>query len=277
MKYTLFIGCNIPARVQQYESSARAVSSELGIEIHDNREFKCCGNPIRNMDQHTYVLMAARNLALAEKQGLNMMVLCKCCFGSLKNAAHLMAQNPGVLEEVNTALGKEGLNYSGKVEIKHFLSVLYHDIGIKALKDKITEPFKELKIATHYGCHALRPSAVTQFDNPAEPVIFDALVKVTGAKSIDWPLKLECCGAPLLGVNDDLSLEITKRKVADGIQSEANYLCVACPFCQMQFEHVQQVMSSGSDSAHHLSSIVYPRLLEFAMGIAEQGAKDGLA
>jgi len=269
MKFSLFLGCNIPARVQQYESSARAVLAELGIEIIDNPKFKCCGNPIRNTDKQTFILMAARNLALAEQQGQNMMVLCKCCFGALKNAAFLLAKNTLILENVNTFLSKENLSYTGKVEVKHFLSVLYHEIGIDAIKQKIREPVAEIKIATHYGCHALRPSEVTQFDNPVAPVIFDELVRVTGAKSIEWPLKLECCGAPLLGVNDDLSIEITKKKIAAGIQAGANYLCAACPYCQMQFDHVQQIMSSDPDSKQHLSSIIYPRLLEQAMGIGK--------
>lgn len=84
MQFTLFLGCNIPARVQQYERSARAVLDKLCIGVADNSEFKCCGNPIRNTDDQTFILMAARNLALAEEQGMDMMVLCKCCFGSLK-------------------------------------------------------------------------------------------------------------------------------------------------------------------------------------------------
>jgi len=161
MKFALFLGCNIPVRVQQYELSARAVLDKLGVEVVDNQEFKCCGNPIRNTDSSTSVLMAARNLALAEKQGLDMMVLCKCCFGSLKKAAHLMKQNPSIQDEVNRLLAKEGLQYTGKSEVKHLLSILYHDIGVHALKEKTTRPFKGIKIATHYGCHALRPSDVT--------------------------------------------------------------------------------------------------------------------
>jgi len=267
MKFILFVGCNIPARVQQYELSARAVSAKLGIEIADNQEFKCCGNPIRNTDNQTFVLMAARNLALAEKQGLNMMVLCKCCFGSLKKAVHLLKQNPLIQEKANTFLAKEGLQYSGTVEVKHFLSVIYHDIGINVIKEKITRPFKEMKIATHYGCHALRPSDVTQFDNPVAPVLFDELVGATGAKSINWPLKLECCGAPMLGIIDSLSMELTEKKLADGVRAGADYLCVACPYCQMQFDRVQQRMSTLDDTGHRLSSIVYPQLLGLAMGI----------
>jgi heterodisulfide reductase subunit B len=267
MKFALFLGCNIPARVPQYELSARAVLDKLGVEIADNPEFKCCGNPIRNIDHKTFLLMAARNLALAEKEGLDMLVLCMCCFGSLKKAAHVIRHDPAVQAEVNALLAKEGLRYTGKTEIKHLLSVLHHDIGPDALKAKTSNPFKTLKIATHYGCHALRPSDVTQFDDPVAPVVFDALVNATGAKSIDWPLKLECCGAPLLGVNDDLSMELTRKKFADGRRAGANYLCVACPYCHMQFDKVGQMMAARQDERLYLDSIVYPQLLGLAMGL----------
>jgi heterodisulfide reductase subunit B2 len=267
MKFALFLGCNIPVRVQHYELSARAVLDKLGIEVVDEAEFKCCGNPIRNIDNKTFVLMAARNLALSEKQGLDMLVLCKCCFGSLKKAAHLMKHNPLILDEVNAVLAKEGLRYTGTTEVKHLLSVLYHDIGISALNEKVTKPFKGIKIATHYGCHALRPSDVTEFDNPVAPVLFDDLVTVTGAQSIDWPLKLECCGAPLLGVNDRLSMDLTEKKIIDGKRAGADYLCVACPYCQMQFGRVQQMMAFQRKMKISLPSILFPQLLGLAMGI----------
>lgn len=267
MKFALFLGCNIPARVPQYEISARAVLDQLGVEIVDIPEFKCCGNPIRNTDHKTFLRMAARNLALAEKQGLDMLVLCKCCFGSLKRAAHEMKQNPAVREEMNKLLAGEGLSCSGTAGVRHFLSVLYQDIGPKALKEKATKPFKGLKIATHYGCHALRPSDITEFDDPVAPVLFDELVRATGALSVDWPLKLECCGAPLLGVNDRLSMQLTQKKLADGLKAGADYLCVACPYCQMQFDKVQQMIASSDDADHCLPSMVFPQLLGLAMGI----------
>ena len=268
MQFTLFLGCNIPARVKQYELSARAVLEKLGIKVADNKEFKCCGNPIRNTDNRTFLLMAARNLALAEEQDMDMMVLCKCCFGSLKKAAHMMRQNSSIQKEVNTALAKENLRYTGAVEIKHFLSVLYHKIGIKPLKEAVIRPFKKLNIATHYGCHALRPSDVTQFDDPVAPVVFDELVSVTGAKSIKWPLQLECCGAPMLGVMDTLSMDLTERKINDGLNAGADYLCVACPYCQMQFDRVQKMMSPDPKANRRLTSLVYPQLLGLGMGIA---------
>jgi heterodisulfide reductase subunit B len=267
MKFALFLGCTIPRRVQQYELSARAVIGKLGIDVVDIREFNCCGYPLKNSDFKTFVLFSARNLALAEKQGLNVMTLCKCCFGSLKKVNHLMKEDASLRHEINAILAKEDLAYKGSLEVTHFLSVLHKQIGITALKEQITRPFKDLKIATHYGCHALRPSDIMQFDNAVAPVLFDQLVETTGARSVEWPLKLECCGAPLLGVNDELSMDLTERKLADGKASGADYLCVGCPWCQVQFDSVQEMMTSLRDTDHRLPSILYPQLLGLAMGI----------
>ncbi|OPX35706.1 MAG: hypothetical protein B1H11_08735 [Desulfobacteraceae bacterium 4484_190.1] len=194
------------------------------------------------------------------------MTLCKCCYGSLKKADHLMKEEPAIRDEINAILAKEGLKYRGNIEVKHFLSVLYNDIGPETVKKRISRSFKDLRIATHYGCHALRPSDITEFDNPVAPVLFDKLVEATGAKSIDWALKLDCCGAPLLGVNDELSMKLTEKKLADGKESGADFLCVACPYCQMQFDGVQQMMTS-MHGRHHLPSILYPQLLGLAMGL----------
>lgn len=267
MKYALFLGCNIPVRVKQYDLSARAVLDMLNVDVVDVREFNCCGYPVRNIDFKSFVLFSARNLALAEKQGLNIMTLCKCCYGSLKKADHLMKEEPAIRDEINAILAKEGLKYGGSIEVKHFLSVLYNDIGHETVKKRISRSFKALSIATHYGCHALRPSDITEFDDPVAPVLFDKLVETTGAKSIDWALKLDCCGAPVLGVNDELSMKLTEKKLAAGKESGADFLCVACPYCQMQFDGVQQMMNLKHAKQHYLPSILYPQLLGLAMGL----------
>ena len=270
MKFALFVGCNIPARVMSYELSARTVLERLGIEVVDVREFNCCGYPIRNADVKTFVLLAARNLALSQMRGLSIMTLCKCCHGSLKKAAHLMKADSSFADEINPLLAKEGLSFDGEIEITHFLEVLHKKIGLQLLKEKMARAYKDLSIATHYGCHALRPSEIMQFDNPVAPVLFDQLVAVTGAKSVDWSLKLECCGAPLLGINDDLSMDLTAQKLKNGKQAGADYLCVACPWCQMQFDHVQQQMHQNRKNDGLLPSILYPQLLGLAMGADPQ-------
>jgi heterodisulfide reductase subunit B len=267
MEFALFLGCTIPARLNQYESSSRAVLEKLGVELVDIREFNCCGYPLRNIDFKVFILSSARNLALAERKNLNLMTLCKCCYGSLKKADYLMKENASLKKEVNSALEKEGLKCEGKVEIKHLLSVLHKDIGIEAMKAKMAMTFKRLKIATHYGCHALRPSQVVEFDNPVAPSLFDQLVESTGAESIEWPMKLECCGAPLWGIHDNLSMDLTLKKLTDGKRSGADYVCAACPYCHIQFDKVQKMILSNRNGNHPLPSILYTQLLGLTLGV----------
>jgi len=267
MEFALFLGCTIPARLNQYESSSRAVLEKLGVGLVDIREFNCCGYPLRNIDFKVFILSSARNLALAEKKNLHVMTLCKCCYGSLKKADFLMKENASLKKEVNATLEKEGLKYEGRVEIKHLLSVLHKEIGIEAIKGKMAATFKRLKIATHYGCHALRPSQVVGFDNPVAPSLFDQLVEVTGAESIDWPMKLECCGAPLWGINDRLSMDLTLKKLTDGKKSGADYVCAACPYCHIQFDKVQKMILSQRNVNHPLPSILYTQLLGLSLGV----------
>ena len=270
MKYALFLGCQIPARVNHYDLSTRAVLSRLDVKLVDIRQFNCCGYPMRNMDKKAFLLSSVRNLALAEKEGLDMLVLCKCCYGSLKKAEHLMKEDGNLQGEIKELLSENALKYEGKVRVKHFLSVLYHDVGIEAIKSRISKRYKGVKIATHYGCHALRPSKITEFDDPVAPTLFDNLVEVTGAKSVDWTSKLECCGAPLMGINDDVSMDLTRKKLTDSAKAGADYLCTACPYCQIQFDTVQKMMVSNNGNGEHLASIIYPQLLGICMGIDEQ-------
>ena len=273
MKFSIFLGCNIPVRLKQYETASRAVLREFDVELVDIEEFNCCGYPLRNIDLKAFVLSSARNLALAKRQNLDMITLCKCGYGTLRMADHLLREDAALREEINADLAKEGLKYEADIQIKHLLTVLFNDVGIGAIKNKIVRPYENLKIATHYGCHALRPSNVVQFDDPVRPSLFDQLVEVTGAESVDWPTKLDCCGGPLLGTNDELSLDFTEKKLADARRAGAQYLTTGCTFCQVQFDTVQMMMATEKGTNHHVPSILYPQLLGLCMGLDKDALK----
>ena len=267
MKFALFLGCHIPVRLKQYETSSKAVLERLGVGLVDIEEFNCCGYPLRNIEFKAFLLASARNLSLAEKKKLDVMTLCQCCFGALKKANFLLRENVSLREEVNAVLEREDLSYEGKVEVEHLLYVLHREVGVEAIKKKIVKTFRGLKIAAHYGCHVLRPSQVVRFDDPVNPCIFDQLVEATGAESIAWPMRLDCCGAPLWGSHDELSTEITLKKLKSARESGARYLCAACTYCQIQFDTVQQMILSQRGLNHPLPSILYPQLLGLSMGI----------
>jgi len=270
MKFALFQGCNIPARVNQYADATQAVFNKLHIELIEIADFNCCGYPVRNVDQRAFVLSAAKNFALAETASLDIMAMCKCCYGSLKKAEDALNRDQHLKKEVNAVLAKEKLHYEGHVRINHLLTVLHRDVGLEALKPLILKTFNGLQIAVSYGCHALRPSKVTGFDDPVAPTLFDELVEITGAYSVDWSRKLDCCGAPLTGINDRLAMDMALNKINSAREAGAHYLCTACPYTHLQFDWVQNEMAANSKGWEPLAAILYPQLLGLSMGIDEQ-------
>ena len=270
MKFALFEGCNIPARVKQYADATQAVFNKLDIELIEIADFNCCGYPVRNVDQEAFILSAAKNLALAETAGLDIMAMCKCCYGSLKKAEDVLNRDQHLKKEVNALLAKEKLHYEGHVRVNHLLTVLHGDVGLEALKPLILQTYNGLQIAVSYGCHALRPSKVTGFDDPVAPTLFDELVEITGAYSVDWTRKLDCCGAPLTGVNDRLAMDMALNKITSAREAGAQYLCTACPYTHLQFDWVQNEMAANSKGWEPLAAILYPQLLGLCMGIDEE-------
>lgn len=270
MKFALFEGCNIPARVTQYADATKAVFNKLDIELVELSQFNCCGYPVRNIDQRAFILSAAKNLALAETAGLELMAMCKCCYGSLKKAEYALNSDHDLKQEINALLAKEKLHYAGHVRINHLLTVLHGEVGLEALKPLILKTYNGLQIAVSYGCHALRPSKITGFDDPVAPTLFDELVEITGAYSVDWSRKLDCCGAPLTGVNDSLAMDMALNKINSARQAGAHYICTACPYTHLQFDWVQNEMAGRSGDWEPLAAILYPQLLGLSMGIDEQ-------
>ena len=270
MKFALFEGCNIPARVTQYADATKAVFNKLDIELVELSQFSCCGYPVRNIDQRAFILSAAKNLALAETAGLELMAMCKCCYGSLKKAEYALNSDHDLKQEINAVLAKEKLHYAGHVRINHLLTVLHGEVGLEALKPLILKTYNGLQIAVSYGCHALRPSKVTGFDDPVAPTLFDELVEITGAYSVDWSRKLDCCGAPLTGVNDSLAMDMALNKMNSARQAGAHYICTACPYTHLQFDWVQNEMAGRSGDWEPLAAILYPQLLGLSMGVDEQ-------
>jgi heterodisulfide reductase subunit B2 len=266
MKILLFPGCKVPYYAPHNETSSRLILKAFNVELEDI-EFNCCGYPVRFLDFKSFIFSSARNIALAGRRGLPLVCLCKCCYGTLRYADLLLRSHENLRNEINGLLHEEGLRYVEGVEIKHFLNILYEDIVPETIQKKIVRPFSSLKVAAHYGCHILRPHDVVRFDDPVKPTKFEKLIEVTGAKTVDWPLRLQCCGEPLWDKNNGLSVQLTRKKLANAGQAGADVLCAACTHCQLQFDRVREKSDTGEGEGPGLSSILYPQLLGLSMGL----------
>ena len=261
MKYALFLGCKIPSSLPAYEASTRAVLERLGVTLVD-MEFTCCGYPARSYSRDAFVLAAAHNLALAERAGLNLLTPCACCYGSLRHAMRFLAEDHELRTRVAQTLAAEELVWSGRVEIEHVLTVLARQVGADTLAAAVRMPHAGLRVAAQYGCHLLRPSDVAGFDNPLAPTAFETLIGATGASTVDWPLRLECCGDPVHAADVPLATKMAQAKIADARASEAEVLCTACPHCHLHFEAVK-----ADGNASSIRTLLYTQLLGLALGL----------
>ncbi len=78
---------------------------------------------------------------------------------------------------------------------------------------------------------------------------------------------MECCGSPILGVNEELSMDITQRKIRDAAGAGADLLCVVCPFCQLQFGRVQRILTARRVNHEPVPSILFSDLLGLSLGL----------
>ena len=266
-KYAFFLGCIAPLRYPGIEKSTREVFDKLGIELVDLKGASCCPAPgvIRAFNRKTWLAAAARNLALAEKEGLEIVTICNGCYGSLFDAAHELAHDKDLLAEVNKILAEIGMEYKGTTKVHHFAEVLYNEVGVDAIKAKITNPL-EYKVATFYGCHFLKPSNIKGLDDVENPKILDELVEATGCKSMPRKQKMLCCGAGggLKAAFGDVAKKFTQTNLENMKESEAEIIVDVCPFCHLQFDGVQKDLGF-SFPVLHLS-----QLYGLAMGMSKE-------
>jgi heterodisulfide reductase subunit B len=269
-KYLMFLGCSIPYRVLGFELSSRKVLAKLGIDLVEMPEFNCCGLPLDPVSHEMMLVLAARNLALAEQIGLNIITLCPGCAGTLNKVNIMLNKDNALREQINGHLKESGLEFKGNVTTKHFMQVLMDDVGLQKIKVNVIKPLTMLKVAEHNGCHILRPKEYIGFDDPENPQILKMLIETTGATCIDYIDETECCGAPSVGVNDKMALQLARDKLNHVKMVEAQALITICPFCHIMYDTNELRIEKIFNEAYGIPVLHYPQLLGLAMGMTPE-------
>jgi heterodisulfide reductase subunit B len=266
-KYLIFLGCAIPYRVAAYEISARKVLQKLDVELVEMPEFNCCGLPLDPVSHEIMLILAARNLALAEQKGLNILTLCPGCAGTLKKVNKMLKEDKALREEINHHLKEAGLEFKGTTDVKHIMQALIEDIGLEKIKNSIVKPLTMLKVAEHNGCHILRPKEFIGFDDPEDPKMLKMLIEATGATCLDYMDETECCGAPSVGVSDKVALALARDKLNHIKMVDAQAMITICPFCHIMYDTNELRIEKMFNETYGIPILHYPQLLGLAMGI----------
>jgi heterodisulfide reductase subunit B len=266
--FAYFPGCISTNLYPSIDRATRLVMEELGYRLVD-LPFNCCPPPgvLRSYDEPTWATLAARNLAVAAREGLPVLTICNGCFGSLHEAVARISEDRELHEEVVLALreaGVEGAQGVADVEVLHILDVL----GTEEARSRIAQRAVHrlgAPVAVHYGCHYLRPSARTGLDGEA-PGVLDDLVELAGFESVPFPQKLSCCGAGggVWSGEEDTSLAILRRKLGSMASAGAQAVVNVCPFCHLQFDQGQRRLGR---TVPEVPSVHLSQLLGLAFGM----------
>jgi heterodisulfide reductase subunit B len=270
LKYLIFLGCAIPYRVSAYEISTRKVMEKLGVKLEEMPEFNCCGLPMDPVSHEMMLLLAARNLCIAEEKNMNIMALCPGCAGTLNKVNTMLKNDKKLREEINEYLKVDGLEFKGTIEVRHLIRVLNDDVGLEKIRDAVKKPLKGLKVAEHNGCHVLRPKEYMGFDDPEDPKVLKALIEATGAECLDYVDEAQCCGAPTAGINDKIPLQLSREKLTHIRDVGAQALITICPFCHMMFETNQMRIERMLNERFGIPTLHYPQILGLALGLSPQ-------
>ncbi|NIR86131.1 CoB--CoM heterodisulfide reductase subunit B [Candidatus Bathyarchaeota archaeon] len=268
-RYCLFLGCQIPLRIASVEIAARKLFQKLDVELVDLSGYSCCPDPVvsRTMDRKMWLTLSARNLSLAEETGLDLVTLCVGCYETLAEADAILKHEPETKKEIDKILLRFGRKYEGKVKVRHFVEVLFEDLGISKIKEEVKKPLR-LKATLHYGCHLFRSEEGEDIWRKSE--MMKELVAATGAEVVDYGIERLCCGFPSMHADEEFSLKSRLLpKLKEIHKAKADCVVVVCPACTIQFE-TGQVLLRRYGFRYNLPCMYLSELLALAFGIPSE-------
>ncbi|MBK5113496.1 MAG: CoB--CoM heterodisulfide reductase iron-sulfur subunit B family protein [Candidatus Heimdallarchaeota archaeon] len=267
-KAYLYLGCKVPTSQYAFELSVRAIVKELKLPIEVQEEFNCCGFPFIAVDKTTWLYLAARNMAVAEKEKRNLIPICNGCYLSFNEAREELLENSELRKKINKQLAKEGLSFKGKLEIVHLVDIFYE--AREDIKAKVTKNLSKKKIAVHLGCHGEEERGEEQIGGISRLEKMMAVMKDIGLETEVYPTLHECCGAGGIISEHDMPFRMTGNKLTELIEMGFEGMATICPFCQSQYETKQAVVSQIIKKQVKLPVYYLTQLMGMAFGMDEE-------
>jgi len=265
MKYTYYPGCSLESSARGYDESVRFVFSALGHDLIELEDWNCCGATYYMSIKETISLVfSARNLALAEKSGRDIVAPCSSCYTILYKTNHILKNNPIMLAKVNQALKKDNLKYNLSIKVRHPLEVLVNDIGVESIIKKMCNSFDGTKIAQYYGCQIVRPDR--GLDDKENPIMMDTLFEALGASNVYFPMKVRCCGGMLMTTRPEVALKLNREILECAAENGAECIVTTCPLCQMNLEAYQERINRCYGTNLHIPILFFTQALGWALG-----------
>ncbi len=268
-KYAFYPGCAAKGATRELYESSIAVSKRLGIDLIELASFSCCGaGTLEEIKEEVDIAVNARNLALAEKENLDIVTVCATCLLTLRKAKYMLDNDEELRDKTNEILSKDNLEYKGTSDVKLFHWVLLDEFG-DSLNQKALRPLKGLKVYPFYGCHSIRPEKIIGYESSENPSSLERIIDATGAKPVDGKRRLECCGFHSLMPNPELSMKLTGLILNDAFEMGSDCIVTPCPLCHMNLDANQGKALKAIGKSFSMPILHTPQLVGLALGLDE--------
>ena len=265
-EYAYFPGCSLEKMASSYHQSAMETTKKLGIKLKELEDWNCCGaTTYFFIDELLAYTLCARNLAIAEKTGLDVVAPCSACYKNMYFTAAHLKKDPDLAEHVNFALEEDNLHFNGNVNIKHLIEVFANDISTEEIQSKVSRPLEGIRVAPYYGCQIVRPQK--EKENVEQPQFFENILSAIGATPVNYPLKMRCCGGSLILSSRTAAFSMVRNLLQCAVDSQATVIATACPMCQVNLEVYQQQVNLEFGTNFSFPVMYFTQLIGLAFGI----------
>ena len=271
MKYAFYPGCVSRGGTPELYTSTMAIAGRLGIELEEIVGASCTGaGVLQEKGLKLGDTLNARTFAMAERLGLTTILnICSTCQGVMAQANQRLLADDDYLAEINEELQPEGLEYTGRVVIKHLAWVIVEETGLEALKALVTNPLSDLKVAPFYGCYILRPSSALGLDkNPGREQYLERIIEACGAEPVNFPGRTKCCGFPIMLINERNSMAMVANHTISAKAHGADCMVTPCPLCHLNLDGQQPKAQSLAGRRIGLPILHLPQMIGLAMGLS---------
>ena len=267
VKYSYYPGNVARQSSREIEDTIQPLARTLGIELIEIIGYNGDGgNIIKQGNKELQLALNARNLALAQKNGHEIITACASAQGILHESLSTFQNDPIALANANRVLqGTTGMVLDPEdMKTNHLLHVLVDEIGLDKIEAAVVNPL-DLDIACDYGPHMQRKGACGG-DDVWNPNYMEKLITALGGRPIEYSSKTMSVGNPSLLTLGPSVMKMTAKVLNDAKKAGASIIVSACSLSHSNLDSYQGKAGRVAKKDTSIPAVNLTEIIAFALG-----------